>query len=495
MPHAGTRAMEADAATLWNKIEAFSFDEPGATLTFAARLARENGWRLGFAQRVIDEYRRFLFLSMVAGHAVSPSEAVDQAWHLHLTYTKSYWEQLCGQVLPRPLHHCPTSGRREESEKFDDWYSKTLASYQHYFGQVAPTDIWPSVGQQMESVVDSRWVDRSRYFIIPRNPLKWLVLILFVLLPMLSLGGCQAEPVATASPFDFDGPTFLSFYAIVGGVFLLIALGVRFLIPIPEPPIPAKVDEPTLAAYLAQGPKGLVIATIAKLIEDGSIQLVEGSFSGGRVEKHLTAISPLPPDATPLERHVYHEVQNTYNENIPTIISNSLPIAKEAGAKLTEMGLIEPNPYEPVARRWVPTLIMLGVFGFGVTKLAIGISREKPVFFLVLMLIPALVAAIWFAVRRGRTARGNAILADWQHKHAHLNPATPGSSINTADEYFLAAGLFGITAFSSGHLFPLSEEFRSAQNSSWGDFGGGCGGDSGCGGGGCGGGGCGGCGS
>ncbi|MFN3152669.1 TIGR04222 domain-containing membrane protein [Bremerella sp.] len=491
--------MDAEAKALWSKIEAFSFDEPGTTLTFAARLARENGWRLGFAQRVIDEYRRFLFLSMVAGHAVSPSEAVDQAWHLHLTYTKSYWEKLCGEILPRPLHHCPTRGRKEESEKFDDWYTKTLASYEEYFGDPPTSDIWPSVGEQMESVVDSRWVNQAEYFIIPRNPLKWLALILLVLLPLVSLGGCQADPLATVSPLDFDGPTFLKFYAIAGGVFLVIALGIRFLMPIPEPPIPAEVNDPTLAAYLAQGPKGLVIATIAKLIQDRNVELVEGKYSGGRVEKQLMAVKPLARGASTLESHIFDEIKNSGTNNTQKVIANSVPIAKEAGAKLTEMGLFEPNPYEPAVRRWVPSLIMLGVFGFGCAKLAIGITRDKPVLYLALLVIPALISSIWLAIRRGRTAQGEAILSDWQHEHSHLNPMAPGSSINTADDYFLAAGLFGITAFSSGDLYPLSEEFRAAQGSSWGGFGGGCGGDSGCGGGGscgsgCGGGGCGGCG-
>jgi len=484
--------MDAEAKALWNQLEAFSFDEPGTTLTFAARLARENGWRLGFAQRVIDEYRRFLFLSMVAGHAVSPSEAVDQAWHLHLTYTRSYWERLCGEVLPRPLHHCPTTGRVEESGKFDNWYAQTIASYETYFDQSPPADIWPSVGQQMESVVDSRWVDARQYFLIPRNPLKWLALILIVLLPMMSLGGCQAEPVAAVSPMDFDGPTFLAFYAVVGAVFLLIALGIRFWMPIPEPPMPANVDDPSLAAYLAQGPKGLVIATIAKLIQEGRIALAEGGYSGGRVEKELVAVNQPGPGTSPLEQHIYHEVKTTGKDNLKTVIRNSLPIAKETGAKLTEMGLFEPNPYEPIARRWVPSLIMLGVFLFGLAKVIVGLTREKPVLFLAVMVLAALVSCIWLAVRRGRTSRGNAILSDWQDGHTHLNPMAPGCHITTADDYFLAAGLFGITAFSSGDLYPLSEEFRAAESSGWGGFGGGCGGNSGCGGGGCGGGGCGG---
>ena len=75
---------------LWASIEKFEFDTPGVELPFSARLARDNGWSSDFAHRVIEEYRRFLYLSAVAGHTVSPSDEVDQVWHLHLTYTSSY---------------------------------------------------------------------------------------------------------------------------------------------------------------------------------------------------------------------------------------------------------------------------------------------------------------------------------------------------------------------------------------------------------------------
>jgi hypothetical protein len=49
---------------------------------------------------VLGEYRRFLFLAMEAGHPVSPSRAVDLAWHQHLLDTRSYWQLLAG-VLPQ----------------------------------------------------------------------------------------------------------------------------------------------------------------------------------------------------------------------------------------------------------------------------------------------------------------------------------------------------------------------------------------------------------
>ena len=121
--------MNPSQVELYRRVQAFHFDPDDATYTFAMRLAKENGWTPAFTQRVIEEYRRFAFLAAAAGHPVSPSDAVDQAWHLHLVYTRSYWDEFCGKVLRTPLHHDPSSGGRAERAKFDDWYARTLRSY------------------------------------------------------------------------------------------------------------------------------------------------------------------------------------------------------------------------------------------------------------------------------------------------------------------------------------------------------------------------------
>jgi hypothetical protein len=97
---------------------------------------------------VVEEYRRFVYLAMAAGHPVTPSVDVDHAWHLHLTYTRSYWEEMCGRVLGRPLHHDPTRGGLAEGAKFTDWYARTLRSYQEAFGSAPPADIWPSPAER-----------------------------------------------------------------------------------------------------------------------------------------------------------------------------------------------------------------------------------------------------------------------------------------------------------------------------------------------------------
>src|SRR5262245_17865777 len=127
--------MNTKHVELWQRIEQFQLDSPEASLPFSARLARENNWARDYALRVIAEYKRFAFLAVTACHPVSPSEDVDQAWHLHLTYSANYWKAFCPGILGKPFHHEPTQGGRDEGEKFDDWYAHTLASYKRFFGE------------------------------------------------------------------------------------------------------------------------------------------------------------------------------------------------------------------------------------------------------------------------------------------------------------------------------------------------------------------------
>lgn len=157
---------------VWTKLEAFEIDDlsQGAPeLTFAERLARENRWSVGYARRVVEEYRKFVFLSQFAGHKVTPSHEVDQAWHLHITYTRSYWDRLCGQVLRAPLHHEPTRGGEREDAKFDDWYQKTRESYLRLFHHEPPLDIWPPSDVRFDPTQRWQRVDTSRWWMVPKR--------------------------------------------------------------------------------------------------------------------------------------------------------------------------------------------------------------------------------------------------------------------------------------------------------------------------------------
>ena len=99
-----------------------------------------------FALDVIEEYKKFLYLMAVSDHPVTPSIEVDQVWHLHLIYTCQYWNDFA-KHMPFEPHHGPTKGGSQESEKFTEWYSKTLESYKNVFGMNPPVNILePSVG-------------------------------------------------------------------------------------------------------------------------------------------------------------------------------------------------------------------------------------------------------------------------------------------------------------------------------------------------------------
>ena len=103
--------------------------------TFAPKLARENGWSVTHtAVAAIEEYRRFCFLAATGDRPVTPSDAVDRVWHLHLTYTRDYWERFCPDVLGRAFHHDPGGAGAAERHRHFAQYADTLARYEAAFG-------------------------------------------------------------------------------------------------------------------------------------------------------------------------------------------------------------------------------------------------------------------------------------------------------------------------------------------------------------------------
>lgn len=156
---------------LWQAIQEFDLDGD-SPLPFSKRLARDNDWSPAFASRVVEEYKKFVFLAMEAGHLVTPSDEVDQAWHLHLCYTRSYWDQMCGQVLGRPLHHGPTKGGAQERAKYTNLYEKTLDSYRAHFASEPPSDIWPPTSVRFGRASSWRRVSLHSHWVLKKPSLR-----------------------------------------------------------------------------------------------------------------------------------------------------------------------------------------------------------------------------------------------------------------------------------------------------------------------------------
>ncbi|MGF7148364.1 hypothetical protein FHS96_001992 [Sphingomonas zeicaulis] len=184
-------------------LDAMRIEPEGARMRFTDRLARENGWSRTFAAAVMTEYRRFLFLAATADHAVTPSDAVDQAWHLHLAYSRHYWNELCGQILGKPLHHGPTAGGSDEDRRYRDQYQATLDAYRTAFGDTPPREIWPPVEERFRPARFER-VDRSRHWLLPRRPAQAALLVPLVAgCTLISTGSGGPGPSITISPFLF----------------------------------------------------------------------------------------------------------------------------------------------------------------------------------------------------------------------------------------------------------------------------------------------------
>ncbi len=135
--------MTTEENILWTKISAFKLDDENSSFKFSTRLARDNGWTFSYAKAVIEEYKKFIFLCCINKTGTTPSDQVDQVWHLHLTYTESYWIDFCKNTLHKEIHHNPTKGGQKEAEKFDDYYSETLRLYKEKFQMEPPKNIWP----------------------------------------------------------------------------------------------------------------------------------------------------------------------------------------------------------------------------------------------------------------------------------------------------------------------------------------------------------------
>jgi hypothetical protein len=164
-------AWRPELTSLWQRIERHDF-EPDQRLNFTARLARDKAWTLAFARGAVDEYRRFCFLTCAGAGVMTPSEEVDEVWHLHLTYTRDYWDVWCGAVLGLPLHHDPTVGGPEQDQYFRRRYAATLAAYERYFGS-PPALFWPATHVRFGAGPRYRAIDSSRWFSLPRPGMLW----------------------------------------------------------------------------------------------------------------------------------------------------------------------------------------------------------------------------------------------------------------------------------------------------------------------------------
>ncbi len=472
------------SADLRRRIEDFSLDGPGSPdLPFAARLAREHGWNLSFACRVIREYKRFVYLAMTAGRPVCPSEQVDAAWHLHLTYTRSYWKRFCGEVLGQPLHHEPTKGGQDEAAKHRTMYEGTLAAYREAFGEEPPADIWSPAEQRFGDDIKHVVVNTRQNWVIPK------VWVRRTTVGAVAAGLCMTlAPGCQGDPFELKGTDYFSFLIPLAVFALIFGLVVRSWNK--GSGFPAGESPPDLnwqhAAYLSGGTRRLLSATIAHLIQSGAAQL---STSGKRVER---VGGPPVDDHTRVELEVLAALPLANDDHkAMKQLAERVEIAWADEARdMQDDGLTFPAN-QALVIGFLTGLPLIGVIlGAGVTRLVVGLTHGKPSAYLILFLVVAAVVAFVLVYNRPfRTRRGDQSLDKLMTRHGLLKH---GRTWSGAGDAAMAVAIFG-TAALAGTVYNGLHGWYPTQSSGAGGWSSGCG--SGCGGGdGGGGGGCGGCG-
>lgn len=183
--------MTENQKQLWDRISQFEFDNTQIQFNFTDRLARENNWTRSYSKEVIEEYKKFMYLCCTVPNGATPSDQVDQVWHLHLTYTKSYWIDFCQNTLHQEVHHNPTEGGTSEKDKFNHVYSLTKEAYQNVFHQEPPITIWPDNQERFGEIHFER-VNKHRNWIIKKPRLHWKKDTIGLLLFFSILIGIQA---------------------------------------------------------------------------------------------------------------------------------------------------------------------------------------------------------------------------------------------------------------------------------------------------------------
>ncbi len=141
------------------KLKKFQVFSDGDLDVFWSKLTSENGWSLPYAKAVFLEYKKFVWLAKNSHDRVVPSRAIDAVWHLHMTFTKSYWHDLCEDVLHREFHHTPSS-KNNKSEALDSVdYKNTLKMYEVEFGVAPSVKYWP--------IASKRKFDLLKYVLFP----------------------------------------------------------------------------------------------------------------------------------------------------------------------------------------------------------------------------------------------------------------------------------------------------------------------------------------
>lgn len=494
-PHPTVAGLALGSAedALWHRLTEHRFDDPCHARPFSARLAQNQGWSEAYTQRVLDEYRRFLYLCLQRGGHACPSEAVDAAWHAHLLDSSVYFNDFCPRVLGRTLHHFTSRGGGDGARHQAN-YAATLHDYEQVFGAPPPADIWPLPAQRfaertLQVSTRTHWVlpkpawwsrrQRRRAAPMSRTTAVWLCV------SALAVIGCTPGRFPFAGNEHLSGPQFLWFYVPIA--LLWWALGTALA----ERGRDAEVRRVHTAglsvieqAYLADGPVRVLWTALLSMLQRGEVK-----FDATR--QRWQAANPPGAGTSRVERAVHQGLAQGGQPRVTLLEFQSALNALHQG--LHARGLLTSPRRLSGGRHLEEHLYLAGwlaLLAWGALRAWQGLQRGYPITWVLVAWGLSLVAYV-----KMRRVLPHRLTREGQ---AYLQGARSALGVTQvrglSDPLMpLAVALVGAGALSADllHVRQALQPYRQSDNGS-----GGCGGSGGTsdGGGGDGGGGCGGCG-
>ncbi len=296
------------------------------------------------------------------------------------------------------------------------------------------------------------------------------------------------------NPLNLTGPQFMVFYFVLAALVLPAGFALRWWLRTPATDVGAEASElsPYEVTYLAGAEAGTFDAAIARMVQ-------RDVLTASATKRTLTrSTGPLPKQPAAVEQAIHEAIGDAESGvEVATVREQIAPAMKPLKRQLQELGLIVSDGDAWLARL-LPLLLFLCVPLLGVFKIGVGISRGRPVVFLMFACVATVVIGLAVLGRKvQRSRRGDHLLARLKSENAALIvSAARDSSQLTSGDLLLAVGLFGVSILTEGPLSHLVLTLRPPPqaSSSGGSCGSSCGGSGSSCGGGCGGGGCGGCG-
>ena len=465
----------------WRRIRAHAFEDADAPLDFVAKLAREQGWSRDQARAAIEEYRRFCFLSSVCDETMVPSVAVDEVWHLHLTYTEDYWQRFCPDALGFALHHRPGGRARDDAACHRQRYADTLAEYERWFGAPSARG-WPGTTERFRKPGRFRRVDRDRVWLI-RKP-RWSFAPRTIALGVIALTAASFVEAMPLNPLDWTGPAFLLlFLALMVASTVFAAVWRRAAVETGRGEHAHDLDASAMA-MLAGGEARVVERAVGELLTRGVARFDAAS--------RRLSVDAVPADLDDSARDIAEALRR--DGDVGTVLTRCRTVLDRLCGSLVQRGLwLDAEAASRIARNsaLAPGLVL----ALGIAKIGVGLSRERPVAMLVVLCMLLAAVTLAFALKRpSRSRSGDRVLAELTRRHARAMRAP------RAGEWPIALALAGSSVL-AGTAYAAFHEYRHPQgsggsdggsssssdssdagsDSGGGDSGGGCGG---CGGGG-----------